>query len=472
MVLPRINLAMLLVGAAVVNCQGAEYGVDISMPMHHAAVSTNYAEYPWNAGSAKTPVEYQNMPIQQLGNRQAFYDEMIKGCVDYYGDKGSYCLDYERDRVDMNLRQPQSMENYTDIGFKKIRAPDKVWELIKEFWDRNKDGQTNEVWPTGNTYTNHWSSPTRVANIENMQLRGGGSTLKQAIWNAAKETISEWTHATLHESSLYGIRVYTRGSVLSPHVDRLPLVSSAIICVDTDVEEPWPLEVIGHDGRAYNITMEPGDMVLYESHSVIHGRPFPLKGEYVANLFVHFEPETHSDDYNAKFGIRNDPSEQHRKDIARGVGGHEGSNHSKDKVTGLPLYIIPGSAEAAEYISRHGLSEADDNVDVTTTTGSTLAHHYAAAGTLDKLVEVIEEEEDLLMAADENGWTPLHEGARSGSIEIVRYLLSKGADINHVTGDGKNGYSALALAHELHGPDHPISKFIESVGGVLIEPEL
>jgi hypothetical protein len=50
--------------------------------------------------------------------------------------------------------------------------------------------------------------------------------------------------------------------VLSSHVDRLPLVSSAIICVDADVEEPWPLEVIGHDGKAHNVTMEPGDMVL------------------------------------------------------------------------------------------------------------------------------------------------------------------------------------------------------------------
>lgn len=31
-------------------------------------------------------------------------------------------------------------------------------------------------------------------------------------------------------------------------------------------------------------------MVLYESHSVIHGRPFPLVGNYYANVFVHFEP--------------------------------------------------------------------------------------------------------------------------------------------------------------------------------------
>lgn len=31
-------------------------------------------------------------------------------------------------------------------------------------------------------------------------------------------------------------------------------------------------------------------MVLYESRTVIHGRPYPLKGQFLANMFVHFEP--------------------------------------------------------------------------------------------------------------------------------------------------------------------------------------
>jgi prolyl 4-hydroxylase len=73
---------------------------------------------------------------------------------------------------------------------------------------------------------------------------------------------------------LYGIRVYTEGAVLNNHVDRLPLVSSAIINVAADVDEPWPLELIGHDGMACNVTMEPGEMILYESHSVLHGAYF------------------------------------------------------------------------------------------------------------------------------------------------------------------------------------------------------
>lgn len=125
-----------------------------------------------------------------------------------------------------------------------------------------------------------------MVSVEDSGLRGGGAKLKQEIWDEAEDTLSSWTEQLLTQCSLYGIRIYTTGAILATHVDRLPLVTSAIINVDQDLDEPWPLEVIGHDGRAYNVTMEPGDMVLYESHSVLHGRPFPLKGRFMANIFV------------------------------------------------------------------------------------------------------------------------------------------------------------------------------------------
>ena len=60
----------------------------------------------------------------------------------------------------------------------------------------------------------------------------------------------------------------------------------AVVNVDQDVDEPWPLEVYGHDEKATNVTMRPGDMVLYESHSVIHGRPFPLKGKLLNSIWA------------------------------------------------------------------------------------------------------------------------------------------------------------------------------------------
>lgn len=224
--------------------------------MHHRNVSSNFDWLPHNLDeSVTTPPEYEEVSIQPLGDKQAFYDNMIQGCVDFYGEKGSRCLDNEKERVRMSLRQPKSMVNYTTLGYTKIRAPDHVFKLVREFWERNKDEQRVEQWPPGNTYTNHWESPTYFASIDSEDLDGGGYILKQKLWNAARDTISEWTGQQLAECSLYGIRVYKENAVLATHVDRLPLVASAIINVDQDVDEPWPLEVIGHDGIAKNITV-------------------------------------------------------------------------------------------------------------------------------------------------------------------------------------------------------------------------
>ncbi len=111
-----------------------------------------------------------------------------------------------------------------------------------------------------------------MVSVSNESLKGGGDELHDSIFNVTKDIISEWTGLEdLEGSSVYGVRIYKEGAILTPHVDRLPLISSAIINVAQDVDEEWPLEVIGHDGVARNVTMQPGDMVLYESHSVIHG---------------------------------------------------------------------------------------------------------------------------------------------------------------------------------------------------------
>lgn len=73
-----------------------EYGVDISFPMHHASVSTNYPWLPHNVDKSKpTPNQYQGMPIQPLGNKQAAFEDYMQGCVDYYNKnangKGDRC---------------------------------------------------------------------------------------------------------------------------------------------------------------------------------------------------------------------------------------------------------------------------------------------------------------------------------------------------------------------------------------------
>lgn len=89
----------------------ASYGVDVSFPMHYNGVSDNYAWLPHNVDpSVPVPEKYKDKPVQPLGNRQEFYDNFLDGCVQFYGKQGKRCVSTERDRIDMSLRQPQSMQ--------------------------------------------------------------------------------------------------------------------------------------------------------------------------------------------------------------------------------------------------------------------------------------------------------------------------------------------------------------------------
>lgn len=324
------------------------YGVDVSFPMqrHEMDVVDNEEEDQLTSSLKQSQLQ--------------LYSEYVNGCNEYYNKKypittsasTNPCTKAEEDRFDMNLNQPPVMQNYTMLGFQKTTIPKDLHQLLSTFWKKHQTKQKLEVWDRGeggsaDTHLNHWSSPTYMVHIDNPYFEGGGMELKNYIWHVARQKLENWINNggnpgqsrknsgesndgpkwTLSPTSLYGIRVYKSNSILAPHVDRLPLVTSAIINVDQDVDEDWPLEVIGHDGVAYNITMKPGEMLLYESHSLIHGswdkivmelrccstfilsliqdclfdflcsillgRPYPLKGKYYANIFVHFEPSGH-----------------------------------------------------------------------------------------------------------------------------------------------------------------------------------
>jgi prolyl 4-hydroxylase len=183
------------------------------------------------------------------------------------------------------------MRNYTATGFAKRRVPQALWQELSNFWNSNRHQiDVVDEWDGLITpYHNHWQASTTFLNIHNQSYSGGGTDLAARITDVVRQLAEVWTGQVLTGTSVYGIRIYHNNSILAPHVDRIPLVTSAIINIDQDVNEDWYLELYDHQGVAHNITMEPGELLLYESHSVIHGRPFPLNGRYYANLFVHFE---------------------------------------------------------------------------------------------------------------------------------------------------------------------------------------
>mmetsp|Transcript_32052 Transcript_32052/g.73730 ORF Transcript_32052/g.73730 Transcript_32052/m.73730 type:complete len:305 (-) Transcript_32052:117-1031(-) len=304
-----------------------------------------------------------------------------------------------------------------------------------------------------------------MVSVDNGSLRGQ-SGIKDYLWNAAKETLSEWTDMDLTPVSLYGIRVYKEGAILAPHVDRLPLVSSAIVNVAQDVDEPWPIEVISHDGKAYNVSMEPGDMVLYESHSVIHGRPYPLKGRFYANCFIHFEPVGHSKRHHG-IDEEHDVDAKHKEAQKIKQGGHE--HEASD---GLPDYILRGSKEERKWRQSHPNNKSSvDTRARTFATGSHDINTAAAMGDLKTLEMIINKDKTAIHHKDQNGWMALHEGVRSGHVAVAKRLLEAGADLNVRTNHGQGG-SALWWAVQAHGENSEMVNFLKSQGAQNLEPEL
>ena len=166
---------------------GDDYGVDITTAIHHKLD-----------------------PQSHYGKA---YEENLKGCYDMYSRRE--CDMTESSRIEMNLAQPKAQVNYTELGFMKMKAPKGVYDDLISFYKTNYHRMSKENWPRGNTYVNHWNSPTEFLSVENNQLEGGGYGLKDRIWNGMRPVLEEWTGEKLRPTSLYGIRVYRNGSLLS-----------------------------------------------------------------------------------------------------------------------------------------------------------------------------------------------------------------------------------------------------------------
>jgi prolyl 4-hydroxylase len=256
--------------------------------------------------------------------------------------------------------------------------------------------------------------------------------------------------------------------LLTTHVcfqNRLPLVLSAIINVAQDVEEDWPLEIVGHDGIPVNVTMQPGDMILYESHSILHGRPYPLQGNYFANVFVHFEPLFYSMNLEQEIFQKDNQSTNRRADEAtllrqkyeQALSQWDESNAVSPgtKRQDLPLHIQEGSLEATRwrqefvFVKEETPQKSINNVNEKNDNQKTHnINRLAARGALDAIRELAQTDPAILQQRDANHWQAIHEAARAGQTQVVEYLIHKGVDLNTRTNNG-NGGTALWWAEHV-----------------------
>jgi len=195
----------------------------------------------------------------------------------------------------------------TGLGFKKMNMPDEMLQQILDYYHSLPDKLETHVPGFIN------NQPKKREEREKKELASGTGKMGMAeavtylreftgperdmILTYMTKILEEWVGGAkrpikLEYTSIYGMRIYTNGSMLMNHCDKVDThaVSAILNIAQEGIREPWPLVIMGNDGRTHEVIMKPGEMVLYESARLAHGRPYAFNGDRYCNAFVHLRP--------------------------------------------------------------------------------------------------------------------------------------------------------------------------------------
>jgi len=210
---------------------------------------------------------------------------------------GKKTADFERS-IEQTLRSEWTRHNvpkrtFSPLGFAKGRLPDDVFASIGSFYYNNRMNKMREEWDGKGYFVNWWETDVYFVQVP--------WNLKEKIQIRLRDLVSEWAGTKVEQTVMYGLRQYESGARLLTHVDRLRthVVSLIVNIAQGNLTEDWPVEVYDHHGRLHEVTMEPGDIVFYESAKNLHSRNRALSGAngFYVNLFTHYRPIEEGDDW-------------------------------------------------------------------------------------------------------------------------------------------------------------------------------
>jgi prolyl 4-hydroxylase len=179
------------------------------------------------------------------------------------------------------------LPTFHPVGFEKVRLKLDCVDAVKQ-WFLSHDND------------NKWTDEVISGEVESglktkhLNIHDAPAELLNDLHTTFKDILTKWIEykTPLMHTATYGIRKYLRGSQLANHYDKKNThVISAIIHLDDVSDKPWTLYIEDHHFRPHQVSMEYGDILLYESTTCLHGRPTPFEGDSYSNMHVHFKPE-------------------------------------------------------------------------------------------------------------------------------------------------------------------------------------
>jgi prolyl 4-hydroxylase len=226
----------------------------------------------------------EDSKIPEIRTKSGLYE--VKGIND---ETRKVQIDYVKGIPHARYNSNDKIPALTIEGFKKTKIPLKLFKEIANFYKKEKGKSKPEFDPKGEEnglgayiWSDKVAFPTEMVNLTR--------DLEVSIFETLKPIIQKWSGDRIIENTFcYGIRTYYNGAVLKKHTDGFETrILSVILNIDQKVNEHWPLQIDDHQGIEHEVFLKPGEMILYESAILEHGRVKPFDGEYFSNVFVHY----------------------------------------------------------------------------------------------------------------------------------------------------------------------------------------
>eukprot|EP00471_Norrisiella_sphaerica_P013178 CAMPEP_0184502212 /NCGR_PEP_ID=MMETSP0113_2-20130426/49641_1 /TAXON_ID=91329 /ORGANISM="Norrisiella sphaerica, Strain BC52" /LENGTH=536 /DNA_ID=CAMNT_0026891271 /DNA_START=111 /DNA_END=1721 /DNA_ORIENTATION=+ len=212
-----------------------------------------------------------------------------------YAQQGNWIK--SRDRVTTNTHMRNNflataLPTFSSTGTKLIKIPDKLLEELKGFYFKHVAERSNEPWDIhGATQLNFHERGTDLVYLD-LDPYFRDRVANQYL----RPILEEWSGQKLRLNAFYGMREYFPGAWLRNHIDRIDthVISATLSVMKLNSTKPWPLETVTWTGKRMRFEHKEGEMLLYESATRPHGRPYRMEDGIHVGCFVHFSPTNES----------------------------------------------------------------------------------------------------------------------------------------------------------------------------------
>ena len=190
----------------------------------------------------------------------------------------------DRGRGPMFRKTPcEHLPALTTRGFLKTRAPESLQrKLLSHYRSHRKQTRTDQPDETATGQDGAERPPSEVIMLT--------ETLKRETSLSLQPLIEAWIGHFAVPISASDIRRYLDSTVIEPHRERDERHRASVLMnISQKAKRPWPLLIEDHAYRRHEITLAPGEVLLYEGAKLLHGRPGRYRGEHFADLVVHYD---------------------------------------------------------------------------------------------------------------------------------------------------------------------------------------